>query len=199
MNTKYVIGVDEVGYGAGAGNLLVTAVRAPLDWNFEGLGDSKALTPEKRYQLNLNLLELINRRMGVSHYMCEVSAAAIDQYGLGRMHKRAIANAIEMAFTGDEKAIVDGNINPTTFYAVGAPRNCQIISMVKADQKIPQVMAASILAKEYRDKQMREYYHPLFPMYGWDHNMGYLSKEHREAIKKYGMSAVHRRSYKIKL
>jgi len=76
-------------------------------------------------------------------------------------------------------------------------RDCKIISMVKADTKIPSVMAASILAKTYRDEIMKNH-HLSYDKYGWNTNVGYLTAEHIEAISKFGYTPLHRRSFNIK-
>lgn len=198
MNTKYVIGVDEVGYGSAAGNLTVVGVRATADWSWEGLADSKKLTPKKRAQLCDELYDLFIHGL-INFSIVESSPQEIDANGLGHEHKRCIAQVIKNLFRGYDQVIVDGNLKPEVFHKFGVPPECQIQAEIKGDSKYPTIMAASIIAKEHRDMEMRDECHPLYPMYGWDSNVGYLAPQHLAGLRTHGFSPLHRKSYKIKL
>lgn len=186
---NYIIGCDEVGYGAFAGPLVVCGVKAPITWTMDGLKDSKKLSPKKREELNLKL------RADKSIKFCIVSRSneEIDKYGLGIMHKSAFVEAFHNLHSNDSFIIVDGVLK---FDGLGVDAY-DIRSEVKADDKYAVVMAASIIAKTFRDSLMHEL-HEKYPHYGWDSNVGYGAKIHVQGIIDYGYSPLHRRSYKVK-
>lgn len=188
----FIIGCDEVGYGCLAGPLVVVGVRAPKDWAIEGLNDSKKLTPNKRGVMATKLEKLIAEG-DLAWALVEKSNTEINQVGVGVALKQAYVEVFHQLYQPETLIISDGNLK---FDKMGVDAYDQV-SIVKADTKIAHVMAASILAKVYRDNKMWRLHH-TYPIYGWDHNVGYGAKFHLEAIKEHGFSPLHRRSYKIK-
>lgn len=186
---SYIIGCDEVGYGSIAGPLVVCGVKAPINWSMDGLSDSKKLTAKRREDLNLKL----RRDSTIKFCIVSRSNEEIDNHGLGVMHKSAFVETFHHLHSDDCFIIVDGVLK---FDGLGVDAY-DIRTEVKADDKYPVVMAASIIAKVFRDKLMHDY-HEDYPNYGWNSNVGYGSKKHIEGILKFGYSPLHRRSYKIK-
>ncbi len=176
---KDFCGIDEAGRGPIAGPLLFAAVilKRPID----GLNDSKKLS-EKRREL---LFEEIKR--SAHYFIYQVDAAKIDTIGLSCAIQESLL-AIK-AHCGKREYLFDGKV---TFGVSG------LHTMVKADGKVANVSAASILAKVTRDKLMVEYA-KIYPEYGFEKHKGYGTKQHLEAIAKYGYTPIHRRSFKIKL
>jgi ribonuclease HII len=192
QHPKIIIGCDECGTGALAGPLFVCGVRAPEGWSLEGLNDSKKLSPKKRAVMCDKLEKLISDNE-ITWALAGRSNIIIDQLGMAAALKDAYVEVFHQLYQPDSLIIVDGNLK---FDNLGVDAyNLQ--SLIKADTKVPQVMAASILAKVYRDSKMK-LLHKDYSMYDWENNVGYLTPIHIEAIKKYGLSPLHRKSYKIK-
>lgn len=176
---EYVLGIDEVGYGALAGPVVVSVVAVPPDWQLKGLRDSKKLSPEKREALDPEI---------VPHVVLEafLSAADIDKRGayeaLRFLHESAISEASRL-FPGCP-VILDGNQKVR-----GA------ICIPKADNLVPAVSAASVHAKVFRDRWMAKDIHERFPDYGFDQNKGYGTKHHYRALGVKGICDEHRRTF----
>lgn len=175
-----IIGADEVGRGAWAGPLVVCAVS--LGKPIEGLADSKILTSAKRQKL-AEKIQTIADFIGFGW----AESSEIDEFGLSAAHYIAYRRAVR-ATPKESEIIIDGNIN----YLPGLKNSS---CLVKADQLIPSVSAASILAKVARDNFMREL-STKFPSYGFENHVGYGTKQHIEAIARFGISGVHRKTYK---
>jgi ribonuclease HII len=190
MSYEYIVGCDEVGFGSLVGEICVGGVAAPKDWSLEGLNDSKKLSDKRRRIMRDKILN----EKGISSYIAERNNTYIDQVGIATALKEAYVEVFKALYTENSLIIYDGILK---FDNMGID-NYNKISMIKADTKIPAVMAASILAKVYRDDKMKGY-HILHSVYGWDRNAGYGTVDHIQAIKKYGFSPLHRRSYNIKL
>lgn len=185
-----IIGVDEVGYGCLAGPLVVGAVMAPKGWTLAGLNDSKKLSEKKREVMREKLQQLIDKEE-IWFHIAERSNEVIDRAGVAPTLKSAyIECIIELDEYKEHLIVTDGILK---FDNLGVD-DYNIKSLIKADAQIPAVMAASILAKTYRDALMKKH-HQTYPNYGWDHNVGYGSRDHLEAIAKYGPCPLHRFSY----
>ena len=182
------LGVDEVGNGALAGPVVVGAVRAPKDWSLEGLNDSKKLSEKKRDAMRLKLLELIEKGV-ISYHLAERSNIEIDKLGIVGALNAAYVESFHKLYQPDTLIIMDGIFK---FDNLGVDAYDKTW-LIKADSKIPAVMAASILAKTYRDGLMKQY-HLQYPVYGWDTNVGYGGKAHLNGIKEHGPCPLHRLS-----
>jgi ribonuclease HII len=186
---NFIVGADEVGYGALSGPVVVCAVRAPKDWNLEGLNDSKKLSEKKRNLMREKLLQLVQQDK-IQFATTSNSNVEIDKVGIAIALRSCYAEVYKKLFDENCLLIADGNLKFDELAADGYT----VKSIVKADTLIPTVMAASILAKTYRDDLMKAY-HKVHPNYGWESNVGYGSKDHLEAIAKYGPCVLHRISY----
>lgn len=189
LDKPFTIGCDEVGYGCLAGPLVVVGVRAPKDWALAGLNDSKKLSAKRREAMSEKLVPLIQNKT-ISWHLAERSSFEIDKVGVALALKSAYVECFRALYSPDSLIISDGILK---FDNLGVD-DYDKVSVIKADTKHPTVMAASILAKTYRDGKMH-IMHDLHPMYGWDSNVGYGSKDHLEAIAKHGPCSLHRYSY----
>ena len=192
-NMNYIMGCDECGYGPLAGPLVVCGVKTPKNWDLVGLNDSKKLSEKKRKIVGDKLSKLIDEQ-AISFHIAERSNVEIDKVG--------VAVALKSAYIEVFHAL--GQHQPISIIVDGILKfdsPCldvyTITTEVKADAKFPSVMAASIIAKNYRDGLMKKL-HLLYPQYGWEGNVGYGSADHIAAIRKYGLSELHRRTYKVK-
>ena len=182
-----IIGLDECGTGAFAGRIYVSAVKVPKNWTILKLNDSKKLSPKVREELFKTLIEDSN----VSYSIVYCEANKLDNYlqngtNLVAVLKILYAEALSKLNTSNSLIILDGNHKIP---------NIEHFSLPKADSLIPAVSAASILAKVSRDAHMIEM-SKVYPNYGFDSHKGYGVFSHKEALNKYGISAIHRRSYK---
>ena len=189
MDKPVIIGCDEVGYGCLAGPLVVVGVRAPKDWTLEGLNDSKKLSAKKRDAMLLPLMKLV-KSGAISYHLAQRSNEEIDKVGVAAALKSAYVEVFHALYQDDCLIINDGILK---FDNLGVDAYDKV-SVIKADTKFPTVMAASIIAKTYRDNEMHTLHHK-YPNYCWFDNVGYGSKDHLEAIKKYGPCPLHRMSY----
>jgi len=177
-------GCDEVGRGCLCGPVVAAAVI--LDDNFEQnlVNDSKKLNFKSRLELDDYI------KNNVKNYaIAELSPAFIDQHNILNASIHAMHNALDKLTIRPELILVDGNkFHPYNYI----PHQC----IIKGDSKILSIAAASILAKNYRDQLMIRL-HEEFPKYGWNKNMGYATKVHIEALKKYGPTKYHRQSFRL--
>lgn len=179
---KIEAGCDEAGRGCLAGSVYAAAVILPKDYHNDLLNDSKQLTARQRYQLR----EMIERD-AIAWAVGIATAQEIDQMNILRASITAMHRAIDQLAVRPEALIIDGN----RFYPY---HDLPYTTIVKGDGKYLSIAAASILAKTYRDDYMREL-HKKFPYYGWDHNAGYPTKEHRQGIAEHGLSPYHRLTF----
>ncbi len=184
-------GCDEAGRGPLAGGVFAAAVILPDDFEDERLNDSKQLSETERY-----LLRPVIEQSAVAWAVAQSTAEEIDRFNILRASIMAMHRALGMLGVEPGHILVDGNrfvpyLSPTTGLAI--PH----LTVVKGDGKYMSIAAASILAKTYRDDYMKRL-HQQYPMYGWDRNMGYPTKEHRRAVLQYGMTPYHRRSFTFK-
>ncbi|WP_068597684.1 ribonuclease HII [Vaginella massiliensis] len=181
---QYECGCDEAGRGCLAGPVVAAAVIFPNDFFDSAINDSKMLTEKKRNFLR----ELIGTKT-LSSAIGFVDHHEIDELNILNASFVAMHRAIEKLSVKPDFIIVDGN---RFIPYQDVPHQC----IVKGDAQYIAIAAASILAKTYRDEYMKKI-HLKYPMYHWDKNKGYPTKEHREAIKKYGISPFHRKSFKL--
>ena len=179
---KIEAGCDEAGRGCLAGSVYAAAVILPKDYRNDLLNDSKQLTAHQRYMLRETIEhDAIAWAVGV------VTAQEIDKMNILRASITAMHRAIYRLSVRPEALIIDGN----RFYPY---HDLPYTTIVKGDGKYLSIAAASILAKTYRDDYMREL-HKEYPYYGWDHNAGYPTKEHRRGIAEHGLSPYHRLTF----
>jgi len=177
-------GTDEAGRGCLAGSVYAAAVILPPDYENDRLNDSKKLTAKQRYALREEI-----EHDAVAWAVGVVEPAEIDKINILNASILAMHRALDGLSVRPEFVIVDGN----RFRAYGdVPHR----TIVKGDGKYLSIAAASILAKTYRDDYMVRL-HAEYPHYGWDHNAGYPTREHREGIRRYGITPYHRRSYHL--
>ena len=177
-------GCDEVGRGCLCGPVVAAAV--VLDDNFEQnlVNDSKKLNLKTRLELNDYIKNNVK-----DYAIAELSPEFIDQHNILNASIHAMHNAIDKLTIRPELILVDGNkFHPYNYI----PHQC----IIKGDSKILSIAAASILAKNYRDQLMIRL-HEEFPEYGWNKNMGYATKVHIEALKKFGPTKYHRQSFRL--
>ena len=183
MSSKenFVAGVDEVGRGPLAGPVVAAAVVLPEEHEIEGLMDSKKLTKKKRETLYPIILA---KALGTGIGM--VSVQKIDEI-----------NIREATFLAMERALKDLPMVPHSALIDGESLKSQIIpnkGIIKGDDKIDSIKAASIIAKVTRDRIMF-HYGKIFPEYGFEQNSGYGTKVHMEALHKYKSTPIHRRTF----
>lgn len=177
-------GTDEAGRGCLAGPVTAAAVVLPKNFKNDDLNDSKLLTENKRFYLK-PIIEAESQSFAIAH----VDPNEIDEINILNASFLAMHLAIEQLKEAPNFIIVDGNrFNPYK----DIPHEC----IVKGDSKYMSIAAASVLAKTYRDEYMCQL-HEEYPMYNWKKNKGYPTKEHRAAIKKYGITKYHRKSFKL--
>ncbi len=177
-------GTDEAGRGCLAGPVTAAAVILPNNFENKILTDSKQLSEKKRDLLK-PIIEEQAICFGVSHIMME----KIDEINILNASILGMHKSIEQLSKLPQFIAIDGN----RFKPFGKiPYEC----IIKGDGKYLHIAAASVLAKTYRDAFM-EKIHKEFPMYNWKQNKGYPTKEHREAIKKYGITKYHRKSFRL--
>lgn len=177
-------GLDEAGRGCLAGSVYAAAVILPPDYHNSLLNDSKQLTARQRYSLRQDI-----ERDAVSWALGIVTAEEIDRLNILRASILAMHRAVDNLSVRPEALIVDGN-RFTPYHDI--PHT----TIVKGDGKYLAIAAASILAKTYRDDYMQEL-HLEYPYYGWDHNAGYPTREHREGIAKHGPTPYHRKTFTL--
>lgn len=177
-------GCDEAGRGCLAGPVVAAAVILPDDYLNEKLNDSKKIGETARYQLRE---EIENKAL--AYGVAFIDNNEIDEINILKASIKAMHEALKKLTIEPQHIIIDGN----KFYPFkNIPYNC----IVKGDGKYYSIAAASILAKTYRDDFMKSIASD-FSAYGWDRNKGYPTKAHREAIKKYGVTEHHRKSFQL--
>lgn len=175
-------GCDEAGRGCLAGSVYAAAVIFAPDYHNEELNDSKQLTAKRRYALRQ-----IIERDALAWAVGIVTPEEIDHINILNASILAMHRALDQLTLRPEFVIIDGNrFKP--YHEV------PYATIVKGDGKYLSIAAASILAKTYRDDYMHEL-HQQYPYYGWDHNAGYPTKQHREGIALHGLTPYHRRTF----
>ena len=177
-------GTDEAGRGCLAGPVTAAAVILPNNFKNNILTDSKQLSEKKRKLLKL-IIEEQSVTFGVSHIMMN----KIDRINILNASILAMQKSIRSLATKPQHIAVDGN-------RFKSFNNIPFSCIIKGDSKYLHIAAASVLAKTYRDAYMTQI-HNEFPMYNWKKNKGYPTREHREAIKKFGITKYHRKSFRL--
>jgi ribonuclease HII len=181
---KIEAGCDEVGRGCLAGPVVAAAVILPKKFKHQLLNDSKQLSKENRFFLRNEI-----KNEAIAWAVAEVSPVEIDQINILNASFKAMHLAIKQLSTQPELLLIDGN----RFIPYN---NIEHKCIVKGDAKYLSIAAASVLAKTYRDDLM-EKLSEQFPGYGWATNVGYPTTEHREGIKKLGVTSFHRKSFQL--
>ena len=177
-------GTDEAGRGCLAGPVTAAAVILPENFENKTLNDSKQLSEKTREKLRPIIEE-----QAVSFAVTHLEPVVIDEINILNASIKAMQESILKLNPKPEYIIVDGNrFKPV----LDIPHSC----IVKGDAKFMSIAAASVLAKTYRDEYMNRI-HEEFPMYNWKQNKGYPTQEHREAIRKYGVTKYHRMSFRL--
>lgn len=177
-------GCDEAGRGCLAGPVYAAAVILPPDYSNPMLNDSKQLSERRRYELRDEI-----EQVAVAWAIGIVTAEEIDRINILNASILAMHRALDGLATVPGAVVVDGNrFKPW--------RDISWTTVVKGDGKLADIAAASILAKTYRDDEMKRL-HAEYPEYGWDINKGYPTKAHRDAIRRYGASPLHRQTFRL--
>ncbi len=176
-----VAGVDEAGRGCLAGRVVAAAVILDSDWVLDGLDDSKRIPAKRRQRLAREI-----KRTAVAWATGMAEVDEIDRLNILQASLLAMRRAVAGLSLLPDWVLVDGNVAPAL--------PCNTLAIVRGDQKSPAIAAASIIAKVSRDEEM-ERLHLLYPEYGFMRNKGYGTDFHRRALRKYGVSDIHRRSF----
>ena len=197
-------GTDEAGRGCLAGPVTAAAILLPTDFELTLLNDSKQLSEKIREKL-----KPIIETTAVSFSVTHIHNTEIDEINILNASMKAMQECILKLNPTPEFIIVDGNrpLNGKlgikqktgkifTSAEIELLKSIPNTSIIKGDSKYLSIAAASVLAKTYRDEYMNKI-HEEFPMYNWKKNKGYPTKDHREAIKKYGPCKYHRMSFRL--
>ena len=186
-NEKYaegytaVCGCDEAGRGPLCGPVVAAAVILPRDIVIEGLNDSKKLTEKKREAL----FDIIKEK-AIAYAIAEATPEEIDDINILNASMLAMRRAVEMLSPSADFALIDGNCSRGF--------NIPTMTVVKGDAKSASIAAASVLAKVTRDRQCLEL-DKLYPEYNIAKHKGYPTKEHMDAVRKYGAAPIYRKSF----
>jgi ribonuclease HII len=185
-------GCDEAGRGCLAGSVYAAAVILPTDYHNDLLNDSKQLTAKQRYRLREEI-----ERDAVSWAVGIVSPEEIDRINILNASILAMHRALDQLQVRPQAVIVDGNrFKPYRTVVNGSAVTIPHTTIVKGDGKYLSIAAASILAKTYRDDYMDQLA-VEYPQYDWLSNKGYPTKKHREAIRQYGITPYHRKTFNM--
>lgn len=203
-NLIYECGTDEAGRGCLAGPVTAAAVVLPVDFELDLLNDSKKLSEKIRLQLRPIIEE-----QAISFGFTHIHNEEIDEINILNASMKGMHESILQLALVPDYIIVDGNrpLNAklglkNNVGKVFSPTEIELLksipnkSIIKGDAKFLSIAAASVLAKTYRDDFMNKI-HEEYPMYNWKKNKGYPTKDHREAIAKYGITKYHRKSFRL--
>ena len=185
-------GCDEAGRGPLAGSVFAAAVILPQDFRCETLNDSKQLTEHQRYALR----EVIERE-ALAWAVAEVTAEEIDRINILQASILGMHRALAQLKIVPEHILVDGN-KWKPYIPDGDLLEIPARTVVKGDATYMSIAAASVLAKTYRDDYMLRL-HGEYPMYHWDENKGYPTPAHYEAIRQYGITPYHRKTFNLRM
>lgn len=179
---KYICGIDEAGRGPLAGPVVVASVIMPRDSMIEGVNDSKKVSEKKREELYDKIIE-----EAISYGVGIIDQNEIDQINILEATKKGLTNSLKELSVRPSVILVDALKGIDT---LGIPYK----SIIKGDALCYSISAASIIAKVTRDRIMRQW-DEIYPQYGFEKHKGYGTKQHIDAIKEYGLSPIHRRSF----
>lgn len=180
LGYEFICGLDEVGRGPLAGPVVTAAVIMPKDSIIPGIDDSKKLSKIKREKLAEEI-----KKQAISYSFGVISPQRIDEINILNATKKAMISSITRLNPKPEILLID---------ALNLNTEIEELSFVKGDSLVYSIGAASIIAKVERDNYMKKM-SKRYPQYGFDHNSGYGTKEHIEAIRKYGLSPIHRKTF----
>jgi ribonuclease HII len=188
---RYIVGIDEVGRGPLAGPVTICACKVSATFNFKhfrGIKDSKQLTPEKREGWFLKISDL-KEKGELDFAFASVSAAEIDSMGIVPSIRMAMARSLETLKLDPSttRVLLDGALKAPVEFVMQE-------TIIKGDEKIPVISAASIVAKVMRDRHMEEQA-KVYPGYGFENHKGYGTDEHCRNIRKLGATPIHRTSF----
>lgn len=182
---NYICGLDEVGRGCFAGPVCVGAVIFPKGCELlEGLADSKLLKPRQREKLAVRI-----KNQAVSWSVAEINVSLINKVGIGKATQMAFRKALRLCSVQADFVLIDA------FYIKHLNRKRQM-AVAGGDTICASIAAASIIAKVHRDKLMKKLSRK-FPKYGFGKHKGYGTKKHQEAIRRFGLSKLHRKSFNL--
>lgn len=181
---QYIAGVDEAGRGPLAGPVVAASVILPDNFTAVELNDSKQLSPQLRERLAEEI-----KKQAIAYHVAFVDAAEIDQINIYQASQKAMRLAVQGLHVTPHYVLTDAMPLP----GIAMPQQ----SLVKGDARAACIAAASVLAKVERDRWMKEQAN-RYPRYGFDQHMGYGTKAHWEAIRRYGLTPLHRRSFVAK-
>lgn len=176
-----IAGVDEAGRGAGAAEVYAGAVILNPERHIEGLADSKKLTGKKRESLSGEI-----KKHALGWCIASASVEEVERLNVLQASLLAMMRAVKGLSVRPDRVFVDGNHAPKL--------NIPTVAIVRGDDTIPAISAASILAKVARDLAMLGHHH-RYPEYGFDIHKGYLTKLHLEALLRHGPCPIHRKTY----
>ena len=182
--TKIEAGCDEAGRGCLSGPVVAAAVILPKNFSNEVLNDSKKLSERKR-----ELLRPIIEKEALAWGVGIVSPEEIDEINILNASFLAMHRAVDQLKKTPNLLLIDGN-------RFNKYNQTEHVCIIKGDGKYLPIAAASILAKTYRDDIMKRY-HEEFPMYDWKKNKGYPTRNHRQAIREFGSTDYHRKSFRL--
>lgn len=184
LDASFEAGTDEAGRGCLSGPVTAAAVILPKDFHHPVLNDSKQLTEKQRY-----MLRPILEKEAIAWAVAHVSPEEIDEINILNASILGMHRSIDQLKQRPDFIAVDGNkFKPYQ----DIPHHCQ----VKGDATYMNIAAASVLAKTYRDDRMKELAIE-YPEYGWERNAGYPTKQHRDAIREFGTTPHHRKSFQL--
>lgn len=182
---SYICGLDEVGRGSFAGPVVVGAVIFPRHVELiDGLADSKLIRAGQREKLSR-----IIKEQCIAWAVSEISVSIINKVGIGKATQMAFRKALKQCLVPADYVLIDA------FYIKHLNRKKQK-AIKRGDQICASIAAASIIAKVYRDKLMKKL-GKIYPQYGFGAHKGYGTKKHQQALKRFGLTRIHRRSFNL--
>lgn len=189
-----ICGIDEAGRGCLCGSLFIAGLASEEDcatWLRKiGVKDSKKLSKSKRFEL----AELIKNASSLHFHIVEKTAFEVDTKGLSLCLKEGIEEIISEMLPYAQEFYIDGN----TLFGLRNTQEYILQAIIKGDDKIPQISGASILAKTAKDDEMNKL-DILYPQYGLKSNAGYGTQAHLNAIKEFGLTKLHRKTFLRKI